>query len=108
MSLSVAQFRDRHTPTFNTTSEALIQQKLDEAARFLGSESANSILYDDALSLMAADLLAMEPSGQQSGLRVGTGANQRSVFANALDRVMTQRAANRIVLDDGTFPWVFP
>ena len=85
MPLTVDTFKIRF-PEFSDADVPLVSQKLDQASRGMDATVWGD-LFDDGQAQKAAHLLALSPYGQQSGLRMGAGANQRTVYQEEFDKL---------------------
>ncbi len=98
MALDAATFKERF-PEFDQLADSVVTAKLDQAARSLDATVAGDA-FDDIQGLHAAQLLALGPEGQEAGLRLGTGANQRTPYDAELERLRRLvGTAYRLVLD---------
>lgn len=81
------EFKERF-PEFDTATitDAQVQSKLDQAERSMDSTVWGD-LFDDGQGQYAAHLLALSPEGQDAGLRMGGGANQRTVYQQEYEKL---------------------
>lgn len=78
MPLDATTFKARF-PEFSEVTDALVTTKLDQASRSMDAVVWGE-LFDDGQGQKAAHLLALSPEGATAGLRMGGGANQRTVY----------------------------
>lgn len=98
MALDAAAFKARDA-AFASISDAIVTAKLDQAARSMDAEVWGD-QFDDGQWQYAAHLLALSPEGQEAGLRMGGGANQRTVYQTEYERLARRvGGAFRAVLD---------
>jgi len=88
MTLSITAFRVRF-PEFDGIADELVQAKLDQAANSI-NETAWGDLAEDGHGQLAAHLLALSPQGAQAGLRMGGGANQRTIYQDIYEDLRRQ------------------
>lgn len=96
MAMDLATFWTRF-PEFSPISDAQVQAKLDQAKRS-GDPNAYGDLFDDWQGQWAAHLLALSPEGQEAGLRMGGGANQRTVYQAEAERLTRISGGSRRVI----------
>jgi hypothetical protein len=96
--LSAATFKTRF-PTFSAIPDALVTEKLAQAARSM-DETVWDDHFDDGQAQKAAHLLALTPEGGEAGLRMGAGANQRTVYQDEFDKLERMvGTSHRMVLE---------
>lgn len=85
MPLTEAEFKARF-PEFDQLTDAAVKSKLDQAERSMDSTVWGD-LFGDGQGQYAAHLLALSPEGQEAGLRMGGGANQRTVYQQEYEKL---------------------
>ncbi len=83
--LTVESFRLRF-PEFCETKRVLVEAKLNQAARNLDATIWDKLL-EDGHGQKTAHLLALSPEGVEVGLRMGGGANQRTVYQDEFEKL---------------------
>jgi len=98
MALSAATFKAAF-PEFSQLGDPVVDAKLAQAARQM-DETVWGAKYDDGQGQKAAHLLALSPEAQEAGLRMGSGANQRTVYQAEFERLeQLVGGSYRLVLD---------
>ena len=85
MPLTTTTFKARF-PEFSSADDALVAAKLAQATNSM-DDVVWGDKFDDGQGQLAAHLLALSPQGQNAGLRMGAGANQRTVYQEQFERL---------------------
>lgn len=87
MAVTPATFKAQR-PEFDALSDALVQLHLDQATRALDARVFGAT-FDDAVSLHAAELLALSPYGLQARLVAKDGS---TTYGKLLERLKRAKA----------------
>lgn len=85
MALDVSAFKVRF-PEFEDAQVSLVKAKLDQASRSM-DVAVWGDLFDDGHGQRTAHLLALSPQGVEASLRMGAGANQRTVYQDEFEKL---------------------
>lgn len=96
--LSSADIKARF-PELVDAADALVESKIAQASRSIDPKVWGA-LVDDGVAYLAAHLLALSPFGTNAGLRLGGGANQKTVYGDTLEAMQRRvGTAFRTVLE---------
>jgi hypothetical protein len=97
MAWTAASFKARR-PTFNPVADAVVTSALEEAARRVDPRVFGD-RTDDAVSLLAAHLLSVDPGGQAARLK---STNASTTYLEDYRRLMRERAGGPWTSGQGT------